>query len=166
VIGGAFMTMRVVVFAFATLAVVPPISAQSGSRLTSVQIQAAIAGKSFRAQTTTIAVGDPANPRAITHRSDGRYTIVEFAFRDDHSMNVQCTVYDAAGRAGPCRGTGAGTRDVGVWSIEGNNLCTQFTSMRGGQKQCFEVFREGDRLRLRHVVGPLSVIDGEALEPR
>lgn len=111
-------------------------------------------------------MGDPADPSAFAQRGDGGYSTIDFGFRADGSLTVVCTVYDRAGRSGPCRRTGGDTRDVGLWLVEGQILCTQFLAMRGGRKQCFEVFRDVAGFRFHRVSGPLCVIDGEVLERR
>ena len=152
--------------AIAAIILPAPLAAQRETKLTAAQIQAEFAGKIFRVRTAKSPAGDPANPSAMVPRGDLGFSIMELFFRSDHSVIFRCTSFDRSGRPGPCQRTGAGTRDVGVWSIEGDRFCYQWLEARGSQKQCYDVYREGAGYRVRLASGPLSTIDGEVMEPK
>ena len=130
--------------------------------LKAAEIEANLVGKTFRATTRRVPVGDPDNPTGMVTRSDGAYADIDIFVRPDHSIIFRCTMHRRDGTSAACSGGGY-ARDVGVWSIEGDQFCYQFTTSRAGRKQCNAVLRDGAGLRFRLTSGPPSSIDGERL---
>lgn len=136
--------------------------AWSQSALKQDEIETAFMGNTFRVTTRQIPIGDPSRPTGMTTRSDGGYIVYDIFFRSDRSIIFRCTAHLRNGSTVPCRG-GGHARDVGVWSVENENLCYQFLTARGGSRQCYKVLPEGAGFRLRLTQGPPSTIDGEYL---
>ena len=147
---------------FMTLALIGPARGEAPTAIGGAEIEAALAGKTFRVTTRRVPVGDRANPTGMITRMDGGYSEIDIFVRGDRSIIFQCTNYARDGSKTPCRGGGY-ARDVGVWTVEGDGFCYQFTESRGGRKQCYAVLRDGAELRLRLTSGPPSTIDGERL---
>ncbi len=149
-------------------ALAAPISAQDGAKLNAAEIEAAFVDKTLRGRTERVSTGDPNNPTGTTRRTDGGFIILEFVVRHDSSLIFRCTTHHRGGGSTPCTSTGAdaGWRDVGVWTIEADRFCYQWLKARGGQKQCYDVFRAGDRFRWRLASGPPATLDGETVEAR
>jgi hypothetical protein len=142
------------------LAAVDHVRAEAALR--SAEIEAALVGTMFRVTTRLVPVGDPSNPSGMTTRTDGGHAVVEIFVRPDRSIIFRCTAHARDGTSAPCSGGGY-ARDVGVWSVEGDQFCYQFTTSRGARKQCYVVLRDGAEFRLRLASGPPSSIDGERL---
>jgi hypothetical protein len=160
----AITALGLAVFALAA----GPAAAQDGPRLTAPQIEAAFVGKTLRGRHDKITLGDPGNPTGHRRRTDGGHIVLEFVIRPDRSLVFRCTNHDRTGKAAPCTGTGSASsgRDAGIWSIEHDRICYQWLKARGGHKQCYDVFRAGDRFRWRLASGPLATLDGEIVEAR
>jgi hypothetical protein len=151
--------------AFGALLLSAPAHGESASALKGAEIEAALIGKTFRVITRRVPIGDRDNPTGMTTRTDGVTVQLDIFVRDDRSIIFQCTAHGRDGTTWSC--TGGGTaRDVGVWSVEGDNFCYQFTASRGGRKQCYAVLRDGAEFRLRLTSGPPSTIDGELMRTR
>lgn len=139
-----------------------PAAGEAMPALKSSEIEAILVGKTFRATTRRVPVGDPDQPTGMVTRSDGAYATIDIFVRPDRSIIFRCTVHRRDGTSAACSGGGY-ARDVGVWSLEGDRFCYQFTTSRGGRKQCYAVLRDGADLRFRLTSGPPSSIDGERL---
>lgn len=148
--------------AFSAVLLAAPAHGETQAALTGAEIEAALIGKTFRVTTRRIVTGDPHNPSGVTDRSDGAYADIDIFVRTDRSIIFQCNARMRDGSSAPCRG-GGWARDVGVWSVEADKFCYQFTTSRGGRKQCYAVLRDGAEFRLRLTSGPPSTIDGERM---
>ncbi len=142
-----------------------PAIGEAPPALKASDIEAVLVGKTFRATTRRVPVGDPDYPTGMVTRSDGAYANIDIFVRPDRSIIFRCTMHRRDGTSTACSGGGY-ARDVGVWSIEGDQFCYQFTTSRGGRKQCYAVLRDGADLRFRLASGPPSSIDGERLVQR
>ena len=141
-----------------------PAGAQAPSALTGPEIEAAFAGKTFRVVTRRIPIGDPGNPTGVTTRTDGAHAEIDLVVRPDRTIIYLCTRYARDGSSAPCRPI---SRDVGVWTVEGESFCHQALASGGGRKRCYAVIRDGADFRLRLTSGgPPSMIDGERLVAR
>ena len=156
-------TARSIGFCGVAVAALPVLAAGDG-KLSGSQIEAAFAGKTLQIRTEKVTTGDPANPSGTSRRSDGGHIVFHLVLRSDRSIIFRCTFFDRRGRPSRCARPGAHTRDVGVWSVEGDAFCYRWLTARAGRKQCLEVLRDGDRLRFRQASGPPALVDGEVVE--
>lgn len=146
-----------------SVSLVSPGYAQASAKLTGVQIKAALADKVFEFRTTKTFTRDPRDPGtpSLTERTDGGHAIFRVLVRGDGSIIFRCTTYDRTGASRPCS---ANLQDVGVWSIEADQLCWNWTGVRASQRFCFGFQSEGSSLRARQTSGPPSTMDGAVLE--
>jgi len=139
-----------------------PIAAQTGTKLTGAQLQATLVGKTYEFRTTKVPSrdvhrsGDP----VMVERTDGGWAVFRVFVRSDGSLIIRCTTHIRGGPGTPCPGR---IEDVGTWSIEGDQMCSRYTSVRGGDELCFEYYREGTSLRAKQVRGARSTLDGELI---
>lgn len=139
-----------------------PLRAESSTKLTGAQLQSTLVGKTYEFRTTKVPsrdvhrAGDP----VLVERTDGGWAVFRVFVRGDGSLIFRCTTHDRGGRASPCPGR---IEDVGTWSIEGDQMCTRYTSVRGGTELCYEYHREGTSLRAKQVRGARSTLDGELI---
>jgi hypothetical protein len=142
-----------------------PARGEGPAALKGPEIEAALVGKQFRVTTRRVPVGGRDNPTGMATRTDGGYADIDMFVRADRSIIFQCVVHMRDGSRASCTGGGY-ARDVGVWSVEGDHFCYQFTASRGGRKQCYAVLRDGAAFRLRLTSGPPSSVDGERMVRR
>src|SRR5688572_2571490 len=139
-----------------------PLQAETRTKLTGAQLQATLVGKTFEFRTTKTPshdlhrTGDP----VLVERTDGGWAVFRVFVRDDGSMIFRCTTHNRGGPGTPCPGR---VEDVGTWSIQGDQFCSRYTSVRGGDELCYEFHREGASLRAKQVRGARSTMDGELI---
>lgn len=140
-----------------------PGHAQTGAKLTSAEIRAALTDRPFEFQTTKIASQDPRNPgkSGLVERTDGDHVTFRVLVRGDGSIIFRCTRHFRSGGSRPCSDR---LQDVGIWSVQGDGLCWSWTEVSAGQRFCFEFRREGASIRARQASGPPSTMDGALLE--
>jgi hypothetical protein len=137
-----------------------PASAQAERRLTSAELRSTLVGRVFSYRTTKIPGGDLHKPGDVIwrERSDGGYSVFRVFARDDGSIVFFCTSYSRDGRTSECPSR---VRDVGTWSVDGDRLCSQYSSIRGSSEICYEFYAIGGAIRAKQVRGPRSTLDGE-----
>ncbi len=127
-----------------------PFEVTAANKLGGAQLQQAVGGKTLvyvRESTRTPGVWIRG---AREHRTDG-------------SMIYTCEVGRSAnGPWRPCKSFGsverqaAGGRDVGVWSIKSEALCSAKAAFGDRSEDCFALHRQGEVIAAKRVSGPLS----------
>jgi hypothetical protein len=127
-----------------------PFAATAANRLVGAQLQQAVTGK------TVVYLRESLRNPGLWVRSMREH-------RADGSMLYTCEASRA--RTGPwvaCKSIGsverrvAGGRDVGVWSIKNENLCSTKAAFGERTEDCFAIHREGAVYAAKRVSGPLA----------
>ncbi len=127
-----------------------PFTATSANRLAGAALQQAATGK------TLVYIRE-------STRTPGVWIKGARALRPDGSMLYTCDVGRSAN--GPwrsCKSFGsverqaAGGRDVGVWRIRNDALCSAKAAFGERSEDCFAIHRQGGVLAAKRVSGPLS----------
>jgi hypothetical protein len=137
--------------------------AEAAKTLTAPEIRAALTDRPFEFRTTKTAMQDPRRPgtSVLVDRTDGDHVTFRVLVRGDGSIIFRCTRHFRAGGFRPCSDR---LQDVGIWGVEGDQLCWRWTEVRAGQRFCFDFRRDGASLRARQASGPPSTMDGALLE--
>jgi hypothetical protein len=127
-----------------------PFAATAANRLAGAQLQQAVAGRTLVYIRESIRMPGVWFRGAREHRADG-------------SMIYTCQAGRAAkGPWRPCKSFGsaerqaAGGRDVGVWSIKNEALCSAKAAFGDRSEDCFAIHKEGAVLAAKRVSGPLA----------
>jgi hypothetical protein len=126
-----------------------PFEATAANKLTGTQLQQAIVGKTLVYLRKSLR-----NPGLMVnnmreHRADGSM-VYSCEFRRGDAPWKPCTSIGSVERRV------AGSRDVGVWSIKNNNLCSAKAAFGEGAEDCFAIHRQGAVYAAKRVSGPLS----------
>jgi hypothetical protein len=139
-----------------------PLHAETSTKLTGAELQSTFVGKTYEFRTTKVPsrdvhrAGDP----VLVERTDGGWAVFRVFVRSDGSLIFRCTTHIRGGPGTPCPSR---VEDVGTGSIEGDKMCSRYTSVRGGVELCYEYYREGTSLRAKQVRGARSTMDGELI---
>ena len=127
-----------------------PFAATQANRLTGAALQQAAIGKRL------IYVREFVNRPGTWFRGTREH-------RNDGSHAFTCEFgRTATGPWQPCANFGSvekkasGARDVGVWAIKGEALCTTKSAFQGRVEDCFAIHRQGSVYAAKRVSGPLS----------
>lgn len=139
-----------------------PAHAETSTKLSGAELRSTLVGKTYEYRTTKVPSrdvhrsGDP----VLVERTDGGWAVFRVFVRSDGSLVFRCTTHNRGGAGTPCPNR---IEDVGTWSIEGDMMCSRYTSVRGSDELCYEYYREGPSLRAKQVRGARSTMDGELI---
>lgn len=126
-----------------------PFEATAANKLAGAQLQQAIAGKTLVYLRKSLRYKGMLVNNMREHRPDG-------------SMVYSCEYRRGDAPWKPCTSIGsvekrvAGSRDVGVWSIKNDNLCSAKAAFGERTEDCFAIHRQGAIYAAKRVSGPLA----------
>ena len=126
-----------------------PFEATAANKLAGAQLQQAVAGKTLVYLRKSLRYPGMLVNNMREHRPDG-------------SMVYSCEYRRGDAPWKPCTSIGsvekrvAGSRDVGVWSIKNNNLCSAKAAFGERTEDCFAIHRQGAIYAAKRVSGPLA----------
>lgn len=159
--------LRTVIAVFASAALVSAAAAQSRNtpacKDAAMPFEATPANRLAGAALQQAATGKTLVYIRESTRTPGAWIKGAREHRPDGSMIYTCDVgRSAKGPWRPCKSFGsverqaAGGRDVGVWSIKRDALCSAKAAFGERSEDCFAIHRQGGVFAAKRVSGPLS----------